>query len=109
MILAIPTSDVPFYTQRTDLGRLDYLLTFVYNQREACWYLTLADIQETVLVSGVKIVCDWDLLQQKSDLRLPPGFLMAISNTLDNTPPDVDELGEGLRVQLYYFTTDELV
>lgn len=101
--LLIPTdSDTPFYTQRTDLDGVEYLLTFTYNQRENCWYLSIADIDEFDLVNGIKIVPSINLLRQKPSRFLPPGTLLAISQTSDDSPPGFGELGIDRRFVLVY-------
>lgn len=107
-ILAVPTADDPFYTQVTDLDGTDYILEFRYSQREDAWYFSVSLNDETRLVSGVKIVCDVNLLGRFSDTRLPPGILMAIANEQDDNVPGMGELGIGKRVTLTYLDASEL-
>lgn len=103
--LLIPTTPgVPFYTQKTRLDGVDYVLTFRYSQREDRWYLSLADNEEVPILSGLKLVANWPLLYSYHyDTRVPPGELFASDLSGDETPPGLNELGEGLRVQLIYF------
>ena len=109
MISSIPTSqDLPFFTQVTTLDGISYLLSFRWNQRESCWYLSIALQDETPLADGIKIVCNVYLLRKFVDIRLPPGQLMAIANNNDTSPPGIDELGQDRRVTLLYLTVDEL-
>ncbi len=101
----VPTSPgVAYYTQRSRLDGRDYLLRFAWNQREERWYLSLFDDEESPLVQSIKLVCNWPILRHyRSDPRVPPGELMAMDLTGNNTPPGFEELGEGLRVELLYF------
>lgn len=103
--LLIPTSPgVPYYAQKTRLDGRDYLLRFSYNERIQRWYLGLYDESNTPLLLGLKLVANWPLLRHyRHDPRLPPGELMAIDLTSDGSPPTLDELGEGRRVELTYF------
>lgn len=109
MILQIPTFDSPFYTQVIDLDGVDYLFDFRYNQRENAWYFSIALVDETPLVSGIKIVVNVGLLQRFPSPLLPPGLLIALSNTTDQSPPGIGELGTTSRVTLLYFDKAELL
>ncbi len=103
--LLIPTSPgVPYYTQKTRFEGRDFILKFYYNERESRYYLGIYDEQEDPILVGLKIVANWPLLRHYGyEPRLPPGELMAIDLTGDGTPPTLDELGEGKRVELTYF------
>ncbi len=104
-VLTIPTTPgVPFYTQRTRLDGVDYILGFRYSQREDRWYLDISDSEEVPILSGLKIVANWPLLQAyRYDPRVPAGEIIATSLTTDDSPPGLNEMGDGLRVQLTYF------
>lgn len=108
-ILAIPTSDAPFATQATTLDGTVYELEFRYNQREACWYFSISLEDGTELLRGIKIVVGVSLLGRSIDSRLPPGELVAVANTEDDSPPALDELGIDRRVTLTYTPTADFV
>lgn len=99
---AIRTFDDPFYSMTVALDGSDYLFEFRYNQREDCWYFNLSLTDGTLLVAGVKVVCNRPLLKRFVDTRLPPGTLVAFANTNDDAPPGLTELGEDRRVTLVY-------
>lgn len=109
-VLTVPTTPgVPFYSQKTRLDGVDYLLSFRYSQREDRWYLSIADSEELPILQGLKIVANWPLLYpHRYDPRVPPGELMAIDLTSDTSPPGLSEMGEGKRVQLTYFEAGTL-
>ncbi len=107
-MFTIPTSSDPFYTQVSDFDGVNYNLQFRYNQREECWYLSIADDIGNDIVNGVKIVCSIPLLRRFSDTRLPPGELIAAVNGPDDSPPSLTELGAGLRVELHYVPIAEI-
>lgn len=112
-VLLVPTpvgTDAPDRTLRTRLDGRDFLLRLVWNGRESRWYMTVSDSGGTVLVSGVKVLANWPLLSTTDDQPyrrwnpdLPPGDLIAVDLTTDGTPPGIDELGEGKRVEMTYF------
>jgi hypothetical protein len=103
--LLIPTSPgVPYYVQKTRLDGRDYILRFSYNERIQRWYVGICDEEGTPLLLGLKLVANWPLLRHyRHDPRLPPGELMAVDLTNDGSPPTLNELGEGKRVELTYF------
>ncbi len=126
MILVVPTTSAhPDYTQRTSLDGREYVLRFIYNEREQRWYLDLFDGDETPLALGLKLVANWNLLRRETDARLPPGELYAIdlSGTVDEQAavdldtvrilqiardPGRDDLGADGRVALVYLDAEEL-
>lgn len=107
-MISIPVSDDPFFKQFTSIDGKDYLLTFTYNQRELCYYLTIGTEATEDIVRGLKLVCSWPLLLGHRDERLPKGTLMVVSNTTDSTTPDLGELGVGKRCELMYFSVGDL-
>lgn len=108
-IQAIPTeSDDPFFEQETSLDGTRYVLDFRYSQRERVWRLSIALPDGTQLAGGIKIVCNFDLLKYRADVRLPPGLLVATSNTPDTSSPALGELGEDRRVTLTYTPAAEV-
>lgn len=98
----------PFYTTSTVLDGTDYALEFRYSQREEAWYFSIGLTDGTPLVSGVKVVCNRALLSRFADVRLPPGRLVAFSTSPDKSPPKLEELGQGKRVELTYVTAEEV-
>ena len=107
-VSTLPTFEDPFYSYATTLEGKSYLLTFKYNQREECWYLSIYLSDLTPLATGIKMVPDVNLIQ-RADERLPPGFLFCTALLSQNTtPPGLEELGEtDKRVVLVYVSSDE--
>jgi hypothetical protein len=106
--LLIPIATGAAYsTQKTRLEGRDYVLRLSYNEREERFYLSILDEEEEPLVEGIKVIANWPLLRHyRYDPRLPPGELMATDLTGANTPPTIDELGEGRRVEITYFESE---
>lgn len=108
-VFVIPTFTDPFYTMTVALEGRDYVFEFRYNQREDVWYFSIGLPDGTTIAAGLKVVCRREFLHRIADVRLPRGTLLAVSNELplDESPPGLEELGEGRRVQLIYATSDE--
>lgn len=94
------------YRQRTALDGRDYILTFTFNQREWRWYLDIEDQNALPILSGYKLCANENILQCVTDLRRPPGVLVAMDmRSTGLTPteprdPGYEELGD--RVKLVY-------
>lgn len=90
-----------FWDQTTTLDGVPYLLTFRYNSREEVYYLQIQSADGSITYAqGIKIVANYPLLRQYGDT--PPGELMAMSTTPDDSPPQLGELGVGARCVLMY-------
>ena len=95
------------YSQRTVLDGREYLLTFRWNQREAKWYLSIADSEEAPIVSGVKVVLNFPLITNRvRDIRRPPGEIFAVDPSGDERDPGFNDLGA--RVRLLYIEAADL-
>lgn len=95
------------WTQRTELGGREYLLSFQWSQRAGRWLFTLADQDSADIVTGQPVVVDWPLLGRRVvDARRPPGELVAVDTTGAGADPGFADLGA--RVVLVYFDPAEI-
>lgn len=102
----VPTSDDPFYLQRTSLEGVDYTFEFFWSTRESCWYLDLSTFDDVEIVSGLKLICNTPLLYRLASATRPPGELIVISKTDDDSPPGLEDLIEDTgRCSLLYVET----
>ena len=100
----VPTPDgtTPFYSETVALDGTPYVLQFNFNQRCACWYLSLQTIDGEDVIDGIKLVPFWNLLIKCASPLRPPGWLFIIS-TPDLSTPGLDDLNpSGGRCQLVY-------
>jgi hypothetical protein len=104
--LLVPTFAQADYTQRMTLDGRVFTLHFTWNQREEAWYLALLDEADVEVISGVKIIANWPLLDfSKYDPRLPDGEFIAFDLTGNGSNPGYDDFGIGKRVELNYYST----
>lgn len=106
--VVIPTdTSLYFWTQTTTLDGVPYLLTFRFNDREQAYYLQIASADGlTTYVQGLKLVCNFPLLMS---FTTPPGEIMCVSFTQDDSPARIGDLGDGLRCQLFYFPQADVI
>jgi hypothetical protein len=83
----------PFFSERVTLGTRDYVLRFLWNQREAKWYLSIADQSGVAIVSGLKVVADFPINRLVVDDRAPAGTIMAMDLSGEGRDPGLVDLG----------------
>ncbi len=104
----IPTSEYPTYTQRVRLEGSDYKLLFRWHTREARWRIDMFDAEDDALIRGLAVEANRPLLRYyQFDDRVPPGELIAVATTTDTSPPGLEELGVGKRVELTYYPAED--
>lgn len=65
-----------------------------YNEREGRYFMTLFDENDTMLISSVKVVLDYPLLNRLTDVRRPKGELFAVDKGAGE--PTLSTLGDGV-------------
>lgn len=83
-----------------ELDGKTFVLELLWNTRGEFWTLTLLDAAGATLVSGVRLVAEWELLHQFNDDRLPAGYLLVVDMSDLKIDPTRDDLGK--RVLLVY-------
>lgn len=86
-----------------------YRLQFNWSTREDAWYLSIYQTDGTLILSGIKLVPQYRLLQQyHAIVGLPPGdiFVADIQDDIVNAVITYDNLGA--RFKVIYLTADEV-
>lgn len=105
MILTIPTGNEPYADQRTDLDGVTYVFRWAYSGREDRWSFDLTLADGTPVVMGCRIVCSIPLLRRYHyRAACPPGELVCVAYSDDDSPPGLDDLVPGGRCALLYLT-----
>lgn len=91
-------SNQPFFTELVTLDRVSYKLKFTWNHRCEFWSLDVLDSADNILIAGVKIVLDFDILRRYSKTELPHGVLLAIREGLGLDNLKFDELGNNANI-----------
>ena len=102
----IPVFEHPAYSESVVLEEKPYRLSFSWNTRGEYWSLTISDSQGAVLLDGLKIVLNFELVNEYADDRLPAGALLAVDTT--GTLARIGRNDLGSRVKLFYVTPEEL-
>jgi hypothetical protein len=93
-------SDAAFYDFEVDLDERAFTIEIRWNARAGGWFLSLYDSAGVPLSMGRRIVLGANLLGHGVDPALPPGTLLAVDTTTQDSDPGRDDLGS--RVLLAY-------
>ena len=108
IIIPIFKSVSSTFTQRIELDTVIYVLTIQWNSREEAWYLSIFTDNEDPILSGLKLVPNYQLLDQYEHIEaLPNGDFAVIDLEVGSQGViTYDNLGE--RYQLIYLSESEL-
>lgn len=77
-MLEIPMKNFSSFTQEVTLDNVPYRLTFTWNTRGEFWSLGIADRARNNLITGIRLVLNYEMLQHYPGRDLPPGALFVI-------------------------------
>jgi hypothetical protein len=105
MLLKIPTeaNNNPSFIETIDLEGIYYKFKFSWNNRDTCWLLDIYNINGNVLIGGVKLVVNYELISHHKVTGMPSGKLVLFDTSLTGDPCLFDDLGT--RCVLYYLTS----
>ena len=103
-IIPVTTSLVS-WRQRTSIDGRDYLLDFLWNDRNGTWTISLSKEDGTPLRSGIPITLQRPLFPAPT-LDMPRGTMVAID--LSNTSVEATLTDLGTRVILKYYSLEQI-
>ena len=109
-MLNIPLINLAYaYDITIDLEDTIYILRFDYNTVEEMWYLSILDDDETYIISSIKLVPNYALLEDFTVAGMPAGefYLYDPEDDTGSTYPTIDNFYT--RFQLLYVPLAELV
>lgn len=102
------------YTFGVVLRNTEYVFDVRWNSRripsmniEPAWYFDIRDIARAPIVMGIKIVMGVYFGRRSNHELFADGAMVARPVGFDRSPPTFQDMGT--RVQIWYFTRDELV
>lgn len=105
-MVTIPFAEFPAFTEEINLDNNPYRFSFNWNTRGEYWSLSTLDRDLVQLLSGIKLVMDFELLRRFPGRNTPPGELYVIdpSGQLDRVSRDDFQD----KVSLVYMTEAEV-
>ncbi len=107
-MITIPATTIPPFSQTTTIDGVPYVIDFNYNWRENTWSISILQTDLTPLCTGIKLVCNYPLLQKYASALVPKGELYCVSLGQDDSPPTYNDLAPGGRCVLIYASKSEL-
>lgn len=108
-MVAIPFSDTASFTQEVTLDGTPFNLKLVFNTRGEFWTLSISDVENVVIVSGIKLVLDFALLTAYQHIvALPPGNLIVNDPSGNRDRPAFGDFTGDRGLELIYMTEEEL-
>ena len=105
----LPFVTYPSLEQEITLEEVTYKFLYVWNTRGEFWTLTIKDIEENVILAGVRLVLNVELLQKYNHLAIPQGMLFII-DTDDNNKTEISysDFENTRQLNIMYIETSEL-
>ncbi len=93
-IIEIPLrNDLDHYEFSVDLDGKAYLFEIFWNTRNETWHLTIKSDDTTVLVAGIPLLVNSNLLERFELASLPPGVLSLLEISGSNLDAEKSDLG----------------
>lgn len=100
MILDVPTSTDPDYSQVVAFDGVPFLMRFRWSERSASWHLDLSTPAGAPILMGIRLVLGARFLRRCRHPLRPRGELFLSDST--GTGAEATQLDFGTRVRLHY-------
>lgn len=100
-MVQIPFTEYPATTKEITLDEESYKFTFVWNTRGEFWTLSILSVNDTPILSGVKLVLNYELVNVYRHLKIPQGLLYVYDPTNNQSKiqfSDFDTNGRNLKL-----------
>ena len=99
MTVVIPFfNDVSNFSEEVTLDDATYRIEFVYNERRVRWAMSIFDLDQNAIVTGISLVLGYSLLDQFPGHGLPPGEMYIIDTTEEEVTVNRDNMGKILNL-----------
>jgi hypothetical protein len=105
-MIAIPLFDLASFTEEVILDDVPYRLTFQWNSRGEFWSMSISDSNNILLLSGIKLVINFELISEWHAIDLPAGELYIVDPTGSDAPIAFEDFGNG-RLEIVYVSEAE--
>ena len=99
----------PCYFYGVNLDNSNYYFKLTWNDRVEFWTLEIQDETQTPIVSGIKLVLNYDLIQDYKHLPVPLGGLMVVDFSGDESKIQYEDFQNKRVLQFVYIEVSDLV
>lgn len=78
---------IPFFNEHTSfsmevsLEEKPYSFLFTYNARGDFWTMSMFDLEANLILAGIKVVINYELISIFNHLEIPKGFIFTLDTT----------------------------
>lgn len=91
-MVIIPFQNYSSFTEEVTLSDVSFVFSFHYNFRGDFWVMTISDRAQNILVGGIKVVSNFELIRRYIYTGIPNGYLTVINNAGTSVRISVDDL-----------------
>lgn len=91
----------PAWTQEVLLDNVNYQIRAIWNDLYEYWTLDFLTESGALIMAGLKLMPNWELIRRYGNEDLPPGALTCFTITGRNTRIDYDDLMDGNAMLIY--------
>jgi len=109
-MIVLPFKSFASFTEEIQLDNVPYRFTFNWNYRGQYYSLVIRNVENTLLIAGIKLLLGKEHFELHPDRGLPPGQLFVVDTSDSKTqyaPIGRNDLTNG-RLILIYISEDEL-
>lgn len=105
-MLVIPFKQESCFEEQITLSGSIFLLKFIWNSLNEFWTMDIRDRDEIPIVLGIKVVPNYPLLQDYTDVRLPHGEI--VCQNIVKSPDPIERFDIGQKFLMIYYEPGEL-
>lgn len=109
MIVVIPFRDLSSFSEDVELDNEIYRFSFDWNTSGKFWSMSIKNTDNDILISGVKMVLNYDMIGDWCDRGLPDGKLVVIDESESEHEIREKDFVNDRRLQLIYLSNYEHV
>ena len=107
-MVLIPFTVYPSITKEVTFDERGYKLLFTWNTRMEAWTLSFLELDDTPILSGIKLVLNYELISIYRHLDIPQGNLYVIDLSNNEEKIDYNDFSNERRLSLAYYEEGEL-
>jgi hypothetical protein len=107
-MITIPFQSYPYFDEQITIDNVIYIFEFQWNTRGNFWSMTISDKNENILIAGVKLIKNFDLLTRysKQDI-LPKGIFILLATNDSSIEVTYNDVASNV-VSLIYLSETEV-
>ena len=107
-MVIIPFTTYPSVTKEVAFDGDIYKLSFTWNDRMEAWVLSFLTLQDVAILTGIKLVLNYELIRMYRHLNIPQGNLFVFDLSDNENKIGYEDFSNERQLLLTYFEEGEL-